>query len=66
MIAFGALVGISSGPIFALAGQGLRPEERALAMGNLDDNIQLHDLSPTSTTSSGPSTTSRTSSGAWC
>ena len=35
MIAFGALVGISSGPIFALAGKGLRPEERASAMGIL-------------------------------
>jgi predicted MFS family arabinose efflux permease len=35
MIAFGAIVGLSSGPIFALAGQGLRPEERALAMGIL-------------------------------
>lgn len=35
MIAFGALVGVSSGPVFALAGQGLRPEERALAMGIL-------------------------------
>jgi len=35
MIVFGAVVGLSSGPIFALAGQGLRPEERALAMGIL-------------------------------
>ncbi len=35
MIAFGAVVGLSSGPVFALAGQGLRPEERALAMGIL-------------------------------
>ncbi len=35
MIGFGAIVGLSSGPIFALAGQGLRPEERALAMGIL-------------------------------
>jgi predicted MFS family arabinose efflux permease len=35
MIAFGAVVGVSSGPVFALAGQGLRPQERALAMGIL-------------------------------
>jgi predicted MFS family arabinose efflux permease len=35
MIAFGVLVGVSSGPVFALAGQGLRPEERAVAMGIL-------------------------------
>jgi predicted MFS family arabinose efflux permease len=35
MIVFGAIVGLSSGPIFALAGQGLQPEERALAMGIL-------------------------------
>jgi predicted MFS family arabinose efflux permease len=35
MIGLGAVVGLSSGPIFALAGQGLRPEERALAMGIL-------------------------------
>ena len=35
MIAFGVIVGLSSGPIFALAGQGLRPGERALAMGIL-------------------------------
>jgi predicted MFS family arabinose efflux permease len=35
MIAFGAVIGVSSGPIFALAGQGLRPQERALAMGIL-------------------------------
>jgi MFS family permease len=32
MIAFGAIVGLSSGPIFALASEGLQPEERALAM----------------------------------
>ena len=35
MIAFGAIAGLSAGPIFALAGQGLQPEERALAMGIL-------------------------------
>ena len=35
MIAFGIIIGLSSGPIFALAGQGLQPGERALAMGIL-------------------------------
>jgi MFS family permease len=35
MIVFGASVGFSSGPIFALAGQGFPPEERALATGSL-------------------------------
>jgi cyanate permease len=35
LVVFGVVVGLSSGPIFALAGQGLRPEERALAMGIL-------------------------------
>jgi predicted MFS family arabinose efflux permease len=35
MIAFGVLVGLNSGPIFALAGQGLAPAERAPAMGIL-------------------------------
>jgi cyanate permease len=35
VIAFGVLVGLSSGPISALAGHGSRPEERALAMGIL-------------------------------
>jgi hypothetical protein len=29
MIVFGAVVGLSSGPIFALAGQGLRPGPRS-------------------------------------
>jgi predicted MFS family arabinose efflux permease len=35
LIVFGVVVGISSGPVFALAGQGLQPDERALAMGIL-------------------------------
>jgi predicted MFS family arabinose efflux permease len=33
LVVFGVVVGISSGPVFALAGQGLQPDERALAMG---------------------------------
>jgi hypothetical protein len=33
MIAFGVIVGLLVGPVFALAGTGLQPAERALAMG---------------------------------